>query len=565
MFRWLGPKGLFFLAFDVVISGIFGKYSDKREIEGAMAAQDPPRLRGDDVWIDYIADIGDGWNATATMAWLLAQERLEIEAPHDGLVTERGAALIMGGDEVYPKASEEAYEQRVATAYRGALGGRHENRMLFAIPGNHDWYDGLTSFLRTFCQNERFAGWKTPQRRSYFSIQLPHRWWILGIDIAFDYYLDQGQLAYFDGLRCTKRHVLGREMHCDRVHPGDLIVLCTAKPGWEEAKINGDFRSVKQTVGRRALYEFEQGIVREWGCHLRLVLSGDLHHYAHYAPEAPGGTERITAGGGGAFFYPSHAAPDEVPWPSDRSDGPQQTLRLQRVFPEKSTSRSWWPAIIGAPIVANPTFALFAGLLYAALGLLVPGGVTDPKIGVAAFTPPHARPLFVILVLALLLVFHSFADARTWWGRWLVGIGHWGAQLAALLTSVVVGHRLAVGVMNAVHHGHSRADFVFFLTALAAVFVIGGLAGGLVMGLYLFVAQLFGRHPNEAYAALHLSRYKNFLRMHLDEGGLTIYPLGVSRICTRWEPRPNDAEGPYYAPSTPPVVEMIGPPIEIRP
>jgi hypothetical protein len=562
MFRWLAPKGLFFLAFDVVISGIFGRYADKRELEGAMPAQKPARLDGDDVWLDYVADTGDGWNATYTVAWLLAQERLAIAAPHADLVTERGAALIMGGDEVYPKASEDVYECQLRAPYRAAQGGRDEDRMLFAIPGNHDWYDGLTSFLRTFCQNPRFAGWKTPQRRSYFSIQLPHRWWVLGIDIAFDYYLDQAQLAYFDGLRCTKQHWWGED-RCDHVHPGDRIILCTAKPGWEEAKIRGDFRSVKQTVGRRALFEFEQRLVEAWGCELKLVLSGDLHHYAHYVSSS-GGAHRITAGGGGAFFYPTHAAPDEVPWPSEREDPrrSQDRLRLERVFPEKAESRSWWPAIIVAPIVANLSFAVFAGALYSVLASIVPGGIADPQVGLAMFKPPDARPLFVIAVIGLYFVFRGFADAKTRWGAWLIGLGHWAAQLAALLGTILAGHRLAAWLMEQVHRGHGRGDLVFAATTLAAVVVIGGLAGGLVMGLYLFVAQLFGRHPNEAFAALHLSRYKNFLRMHLERDRLTIYPFSVDRVCSRWVAKPNGV-GPYFAPASPVTVELIGAPIEI--
>jgi len=55
--------------------------------------------------------------------------------------------------------------------------------LMLALPGNHDWYDGLTSFLRLFTQGRMIGGWRTEQKRSYFTVQLPHRWWLYAVDI----------------------------------------------------------------------------------------------------------------------------------------------------------------------------------------------------------------------------------------------------------------------------------------------------------------------------------------------------------------------------------------------
>jgi len=60
MVRWLSPRALFITAVDVVISGIFGRYADKRELEGALPGADAFPIEGDPLWIDYIADVGDG-------------------------------------------------------------------------------------------------------------------------------------------------------------------------------------------------------------------------------------------------------------------------------------------------------------------------------------------------------------------------------------------------------------------------------------------------------------------------------------------------------------------------
>ena len=128
---------------------------------------------------DYVADLGDGWDSTYAVASLLASPSLTLSL-RDGstgpVKTERGRLLVMGGDEVYPTASREGYQERTVGPYECALRETdppHPN--LFAIPGNHDWYDGLVSFSRLFCQERWFGGWKTRQRRTYFAIQLPHR------------------------------------------------------------------------------------------------------------------------------------------------------------------------------------------------------------------------------------------------------------------------------------------------------------------------------------------------------------------------------------------------------
>ncbi len=48
---------------------------------------------------------------------------------------------------------------------------------MLALAGNHDWYDGLTTFLRLFCVGRPIGGWRTEQTRSYFAARLPHDWW----------------------------------------------------------------------------------------------------------------------------------------------------------------------------------------------------------------------------------------------------------------------------------------------------------------------------------------------------------------------------------------------------
>ena len=91
---------------------------------------------------------------------------------------------------------------------------------MFVLPGNHDWYDGLTSFLRMFAQGRSIGGWRTRQTRSYFAVQLPHRWWLVGLDTQFGSELDAPQLRYFTRFLTAE------------LQPGDSVILCSATPTW---------------------------------------------------------------------------------------------------------------------------------------------------------------------------------------------------------------------------------------------------------------------------------------------------------------------------------------------
>src|SRR3954454_16617124 len=103
MVDWLAPGQLARTGLKAVLSGLFGAYADKRE---AMAALHPGLDEHDysdrqEIWIDYIADLRDGFDATYTMASLISAERLTV----GGQEPRRGEILVFGGDQVYPTAS----------------------------------------------------------------------------------------------------------------------------------------------------------------------------------------------------------------------------------------------------------------------------------------------------------------------------------------------------------------------------------------------------------------------------------------------------------------------------
>src|SRR4051812_25669285 len=127
MVAWYDPLQLLRTGLDVAASTLFGRHADFRLIESlsspALGIEDYTESgTRDDIWFDYVADTGDGWNSTYAIAYSLAQPHLLLKAPNgDAHRTERGAILIFGGDQVYPIASRAAYKERLVGPYATAL------------------------------------------------------------------------------------------------------------------------------------------------------------------------------------------------------------------------------------------------------------------------------------------------------------------------------------------------------------------------------------------------------------------------------------------------------------
>ncbi len=490
------------------------------------------------MWFDFIADTGDGFGATYSIAWLAAQPELTVEGADRPLP--RGAVLALGGDEVYPVASAAEYENRFTRPLEASLPYTEvDTPIVEAIPGNHDWYDGLTSFTRVFCQGRWIGGRRTVQSRSYFAVELVAGWWLWGIDIQFDSYIDEPQLQYFGEV-------------ARRMGEGGRVVLCTAKPSWVDVATS--------PASFRNLAFFESEVIRRHGGRLLLTLSGDSHHYAHY--DAEDGSHKVTAGGGGAFLHPTHHLDPELDVPDDPRG--QRTTRFSlrdRRYPAAAESKRLSFGALLLP-VRNPRFLLIPAVLYLLLGLnghfsvraeargrsgddvARDFGVLDVLGGLVG------NPLSVVLLLLVLAGLIGFAKPpegvpkgiRRMVLKYVMGILHTVVQVAV---GVVVG-------WLSLELSWPRNETAFGLVYLVWLVVLGSVAAALTMGAYLAVCCRWLRaHGNEAFSAMALTRYKHFLRVHVDgEGVLTVYPVGLDRANERWrvDGDNGDAEAPWLAP-----------------
>jgi hypothetical protein len=556
--RWLSPGLLAKSGVEVLVSGTFGKFADKREIQREPQEAVDLASAGE-LWVDYLSDTGDGWDATYTMAWLLAQEGLDV----DGERLPRADVLLLGGDQVYPSADAVAYEDRFVGPFASALprGDAPGRPLLFALPGNHDWYDGLVSFLRVFCARDGHIGdWVTRQRRSYFSLRLPHGWWIWGIDIQLDTYIDDVQLDFF------------REQ---AVQPGDKVVLLTAKPAWAKA-----LPGRVEPPSWRYLSYFEERVVRASGARLVATLTGDLHHYARYEPSgdvARGEPTRLTAGGGGAYLSPTHTLPPQLQLRSlDRAD--PVTYGCEQVYPRAQESSRLSNGILRLAAL-NPSFARLFGSIYAVLGAavlgtlnsgdgaLVASATADGFRGHLASSVGGASLIVVALLFAALfagtdivpraLESNAAAEAATK-----------VARAAVALTHTALHVLIAVAVLWVVLKVAGDRPLAVWAAGLAALF-----AAGTALGATVFAAVLLAIHrargadaranANQVFTGQSIADFKNMLRMRFGaDGGLTIFVLGVDRIGRDWRHVGGQGREPRFAPAgEPPAVRAVDGPL----
>ena len=219
-------------------------------------------------------------------------------------------------DVIYPAGDVNEYEDKFFWPYRSLPGP------IYAIPGNHDWYDGLHGFMTHFCEADpdkrprksvgpffgrliRKALWREPnpmeqdllervgplrQERSdqggpYFAIEAGP-FLLVGIDTGIRGRLDGEQGEW---LRRISQHEKPK-------------ILLTGKP----LVVDGKKKDLEIEGGGGV-----RAIVDEPKHRYIAVIGGDIHNYQRYPIAMPGGQtiQHIVSGAAGAYTKATHKIP----------------------------------------------------------------------------------------------------------------------------------------------------------------------------------------------------------------------------------------------------------------
>nr|WP_268246036.1 metallophosphoesterase [Nonomuraea spiralis] len=215
---------------------------------------------------------------------------------------------VIASDVIYPTGSGNEYGDKFFRPYKDY------EAPIYAIPGNHDWYDGLGGFMRVFCdapplkpkpdRGLRGLLWRKPetidearlaearelrgrpaqqaaQPASYWAIE-SDRLLIVGVDTGIKNVLDKRQTAWLRRVSLDPRPkilVTGKPIYTGNVHKPSLL---------EEGGTIDD-------------------IVRDPAHRYVAAIGGDVHNYQRYPVKVGDRViQYIVTGGGGAFMHATH-------------------------------------------------------------------------------------------------------------------------------------------------------------------------------------------------------------------------------------------------------------------
>ncbi|KAI3522114.1 hypothetical protein L1887_11593 [Cichorium endivia] len=625
---------LFKTVFDLLVSvTVFVGRFDMRMMQAAMSGGHEGAKQEDflydhfseknDFWFDFMADTGDGGNSSYSIARLLAQPSLRVL--DDGCLTKlpRGDLLLIGGDLAYPNPSSYTYEKRFFRPFEYALqppswykeehiavkkpelpfGVSHlkfyDGPQCFIIPGNHDWFDGLQTFMRYICHKSWLGGWLIPQKKSYFALKLPKGWWVFGLDLALHSDIDTDQFKFFT------------ELINQKVKENDSVIIMTHEPNW---LLDWYWDDVTGKNVSHLTREYLKG-----RCKLRMA--GDLHHYMRHSfvkSERCVSVEHLIVNGcGGAFLHPTHVFSgfkelygtkyeNKAAYPSVEDSS---RIALGNIL--KFRKKNWQFDFIGGFIYFILTFSMFplcnldhilqddtisghvksffstvwdvfmymvgqsyvssigSILLLVAAISFVPSKVSRKKkvvIGVLHVSAHLAAALVLMLLMELgvetcirhnLLATSGYHSLYEWYRsvesehfpdptglrarleQWTFGL--YPACIKYLMSAFDVPEVMAVTRSNICKNGMgslSRGGAIIYYASVFLYFwVFSTPVVSLVFGSYLYTCiNWLHLHFDEAFSSLRIANYKSFTRFHIkDDGSLEVFTLAVDKVPKEWK------------------------------
>jgi hypothetical protein len=262
-------------------------------------AVSPPGTEGDFSFI-VIGDTGEGDASQHVL-----RDRLIAAAGQPDV-----RFVVLSSDVVYPTGAMRDYEAKFFLPFKGV------NKPIYAIPGNHDWYDALEGFAATFLEPDaaraamrgriaadkgvsgttdrridELIAWAHRLQREYgviagqqqvpfFQVQTPH-FALVAVDTGVLRQIDPAQEAWLERALTESR--------------GKLTMAVLGHPFYAGG--------LDQTEGSEAFAAIHERLRRHGTA---IVMAGDTHDLEYYAEPAaaPGGPPvlHFVNGGGGAYL-----------------------------------------------------------------------------------------------------------------------------------------------------------------------------------------------------------------------------------------------------------------------
>ncbi|KAG9450957.1 hypothetical protein H6P81_010922 [Aristolochia fimbriata] len=629
---------LFKTVFDLLVSvTLFVGRFDMRMMQASMTKVKDEAQRGDllfdhlsdkeELWFDFMADTGDGGNSSYSVARLLAQPSLHLKAgdlPHD---LPRGDLLLIGGDLAYPNPSTFTYEKRFFRPFQHALQPppwyklehiavnkpeipngiphlkHYDGPQCFVIPGNHDWFDGLNTFMRYICHKSWLGGWLLPQKKSYFALQLPKRWWVFGLDQALHGDIDEYQFKFFV------------ELIRKKVRENDSVIIMTHEPNW---LLDWYWNEMTGTNVAHLIRDYLKG-----RCKLRMA--GDLHHYMRHSfipSDKPVYVEHLLVNGcGGSFLHPTHVFSNfntfygssyesKAAYPSYEDS---TRIALGNIL--KFRKKNWQFDFIGGIIYFILVFSMFpqcklnhilqddswSGHLKSFFGTIwdsfvyiiehsyvslvgtvillltsysfVPSKMSRKKraiIGVIHVSAHMTAALILMLLLELaietcirhqLLATSGYHTLYEWYRsvesehfpdptglrarieQWTFGL--YPACIKYLMSAFDVPEVMAVTrnriCKNGMESLSRSGGIIYYASVFLYFWLFSTPVVSFVFGSYLYVCiNWLHIHFDEAFSSLRIANYKSFTRFHITSNGdLEVFALAVDKVPKEWKLDPD--------------------------
>ncbi|MEV5433631.1 metallophosphoesterase [Streptomyces sp. NPDC052701] len=352
---WLDPR-LLWAARNGVLASWFGdptgrtrsRWVARREAAGAPADKVIRRTDPDRFSFLVVGDTGEGGDPQ----YAVVPGLLEV-----GRDT---SFAVLASDVVYPVGAADDYGPKFFRPYRDY------RAPIYAVPGNHDWYEDLGGFMRVFCGDAPPlppGPAPRPLTRAWLRSLLWHR-----PDPA-------------DGQRLAEARALRSDPAQQAVQPGPywaidagpvrIVGIDTGLLGTVDAEQGAWLREVSRgprpkilitgsplyVDGRHEPCPIEGGgtvdeIVRAPAHHYVAAIGGDIHNYQRYPVRLEDGRvlQYVVAGGGGAFMHATHTIP--------RVSVAGVTERDFRCYPLRGDSLAFYSGLYGRRLRLRRFFTL---------------------------------------------------------------------------------------------------------------------------------------------------------------------------------------------------------------